>query len=805
MLPMLESVPADLKSAWKGVRAGRWASLLAVMALALGTGVCLTTAVLAYAGFLRPLPLTDADRLVTLRRVFVTVGVETGIRLAEFDTWRDRLSGTIALAGYVTERTTLRESQSEPRDVRAAYVTGEWFTVLGARAEAGRLIDGLTPLDAAVVSHAFAARLLGGSPGPAATLNRTFTLGGRTLSIIGVLPESFSVVDKADVWIAARGVAALTPTGLDDVRSYQLIGRVRPGRSMDEAKADAARVLASVVPENQRANYRSNLRTLRATLMGDARPVLLAFLAASGLVLLVACANVAMLLVNRAVARARELSVRLALGASRGRLLRVAVLETAILAIAGAALGAWITEIATGVLAGQTGLDLPRLATFTSTEPVLLGALALAVFVVIVCGAAPILTLRQLRLATSLRAPAATGSRGSRRLRAVLVVSQMAMAIVLLTGAGLLGRTLLMVSRADIGLDQPQQVVTLAVPIGESTLDPAGRLAVTDRILADVRRLPGVIAAGLGSALPPANGGIMFTIRVSSERTDATRTFDLVPVTPGYLESLGARLVSGRLFNDGDDIGDPVTVLSESAVTHLALVTKTTLDRQLNLPLPTAKGPRVKPRIIGVIKDVRYSGLDTAAHGGVYVPWRQLPLPRAFLTVRTAGDPSSLLQDITRVVRTVDPSLPLDGAKPLDRVIETTLAPRAARFGVVGVFAAGAILLAFLGLSGALVRSVVEQQRELAIRAAVGATPRMLLASVLRQGAVLALAGVVAGLAASAALARAVSTLFFGVTPHDPLTYAATASGVLLVAIAACYVPARRAAASDPILLLRAE
>jgi ABC-type antimicrobial peptide transport system permease subunit len=165
----------------------------------------------------------------------------------------------------------------------------------------------------------------------------------------------------------------------------------------------------------------------------------------------------------------------------------------------------------------------------------------------------------------------------------------------------------------------------------------------------------------------------------------------------------------------------------------------------------------------------------------------------------------ALLQDITRVVRAADPSLPLEGAKSLDRVIETTLAPRAARFGVVGVFAAGAILLAFVGLSGALIRSVVEQQRELAIRAAIGATPRVLLASVLRQGAVLALAGVVAGLVASAALARAVATLFFGVTPHDPLTYAGTAVAVLLVAIGACYVPARRAAAADPILLLRAE
>ncbi len=793
---------SDLGAAWKGVRAGRWTSVSAVTALALGTGACLAAAVIAWAGMLRPLPLTAPDRLVTPRRIFITSGFEMGIRLNEFDRWQQLLAPAMDAAGYATERATFREAGAEARDVRAAYITDTWFTVLGAHTELGRLPDA-SALDSAVVSRAFAAKISAGAL--ASVIGRAFTLGGHNWQIIGVLPESFSVVDKADVWMAARSATALSPTSVGDVRSYLLVARVKSGVSMTDAQSVTARAVVDAVPDNQKANYRPLLKPLREVLLGDARPVVLALFIATVLVLLVACANVAMLLVNRAVARAREFSVRLALGADRARLVRVAVFETALIAAVGAAIGIGLAAAALQLLAAQTGLDLPRVTTFTTATPLVVAALAMTLLVVIVCGAAPVLTLRQMQLTASLRASASAGSRASRRLRAALVVAQLAMAVVLLTGAGLLARTVAVLARTDIGLDRTDQVVTMAVPIGESTLPPEGRLAMTEQLLQDVRRIPGVAAAGVGAALPPSVGGLMFTIRVSSEKTDATRTFDLVPVTPGYFESIGARLVSGRFFNESDSADDPVTILSETAVKHLALVTRTTLDTTLNMALPTAKGPRVKPRIIGVIKDVRYSGLDTQAHGGVYVLWRQLPLGRAFLTVRTSGDPAALTSDVTRTVRTADPSLPLEGAKTLSRVIEATLAPRTARVSIVGVLAGGAVLLALVGLAIALVRSVVERQRELAIRAAIGATPRELLSAVLKQGAALAVTGVALGLAASAGLARAAVTMFYGVTPYDPMTYAATAAGVLVVAVFACYVPARRAAAADPIVLLRSE
>jgi predicted permease len=802
---MLNRLHSDLLSAWRGVLAGRLSSIVAAVVLAVGTGASITAATVAYGGLLRPLPFPEGDRLVTLTQLHVATSVRSGIKLSDFDQWRERLANSLLLTGYSSERTTLR-SGGAPSEVRAAYVVGNWFQVLGARSRFGRLIDDTSPVDEAVVSGAFADRM---SPGdPATVIGRAFTIGTRPLRVVGVLPATFKVISDADIWTLARGAGALQIVGQDDSRYYQMVARVASGRSMDFARADAAAALPSLVPAQQKDNWRLEMTSLRTAVLGESRPVLLAFLVAALLVLLVACANVAMLLVNRAIARTREFAVRVALGASRTRLLTIALMEAAILAGTGCLGGWWIARLATAFLQQTTGLDLPATATLPADTPIALGAIAAGVLVMLVCAGAPLVTLRRTGLASALRTTTTTGSRGGRQIRSALVVIQLSMTVVLLTGAGLLGRTLLAVSRTDLGLDARQHVVTMALPIGESTADAAGRLAIVRRILGETRQLPGVVAAGIGGALPPSAGGVVFTIRVSTSEgsVNATRAFDLVPVTDGYFDALGARIVTGRVFTQADTLSsDPTCVMSEAALKHLALVTSTAIDSTLNLSLPTASGKRVKPRIVGVVRDIRYSGLDTPAQGGVYVPWQQIPLRSGFLVARTTGDPAALAAPLMRIVRDADPSMPLSPARTLEAVVDVALAPRAARFSLVGVFAIGAALLGIVGLSGALIRSVVERQRELAIRAAVGASPRRLLVDVIRDGVLLTVLGVAIGLGVSAMLARAVSAIIFGVAPRDPLTYGVTAAAVLVVALAACYLPARRAAASDPVVLLRAE
>lgn len=795
---------ADVQSAWKGVRGGGFGSLVAVAALALGIGASTTASTVAYGGLLRPLPLPDDSRLMTLDKVFGPTGLTEGIKLNEFDAWRDTLASTSMLSAFAGDRVTIR-SGGEAQDARAAYVIGNWFQVLGAQPLAGRLIDDASDVGEAVVSRAFAVRQ--GAGAPAAMLGRTFTIGGRLLRVVGVLPTSFTIVDDADIWVLARGVTGLAITGTNDARTYRMVARVSAGRSIGAARAAASTALASLVPDTQRASWQMRAQPLRDRLLGDSKSVLLVFLAASALVLLAACANVAMLLVNRAIARAREFSVRVALGASPGRLLAVATLETAMLAVAGTAGGWWLARAASALLRSSTGLDLPSVATRPSEAAIAIGAIGAGALVIALSAAVPLITFSRASIAGPLRSATPTASRASRRLRGGLVVAQLAMTVVLLTGAGLLGRTLLTVSRADLGLTAPERVVSMSVPLGES-LDPSARRATVQRLLDDTRRLPGVISAGFGGALPPAEPGIVFTVRVTtSERTvDATRAFDLVPVTDGYFEALGARVLEGRIFAAADNLSsDPVCVLSESAAKLLRLVVETAVGRQINLALPTANGPRVKPVVVGVIKDIRYSGLDAPAHGGVYVPWRQLPLGSAFLVARTTGDPASLSPTLTRLVHDADPTVPIRQPVTLDSAVARAAAPRAARFSLVGVFAIGAALLAVVGLSGALIRSVVERQRELAVRAAIGATPRQLLREVLLHGTLLSSVGVAIGLGISAALGRGMSTIVYGVPARDPLTYVVTAAAVLAVATVACLWPARRAAAADPVVLLRAE
>lgn len=499
--------------------------------------------------------------------------------------------------------------------------------------------------------------------------------------------------------------------------------------------------------------------------------------------------------------------MRLALGASPGRLLTVATLETAILAVAGTAAGWWLARTSSSLLRSTTGLELPLVATRTSDGVIALTTIAAGALVIAISAAVPLAVSSRGGLSGTLRSVTTTGTRASRRLRSGLVVAQLALTVVLLTGAGVLGRTLLAVSRADLGLNAPEQVVSISVPLAE-TLDPSTKLATARRLVDEARRLPGVVSAGLGGALPPVSAGVVFTVRVTtSERTvDATRAFDLVPVTAGYFEALGARIIEGRTFAPGDDLSDdPICVLSESAARHLRLVVETAVGRQLNMALPSASGQRVRPVVIGIVKDIRYSGLDAPAHGGIYVPWRQLPLGTAYLIARMTGDPSTLGPALARIVHTVDPSLPIRPPVTLDGAVARAAAPRAARFTLVGVFAIAATMLAIVGLSGAMIRSVIERRRELAVRAAIGATPRQLLGEVLRRGVLLTSVGVIAGLCLSAALGRWMSAVVYGVPARDPATYSATAAAVLAIAITACVWPARRAAAADPVLLMKGD
>ena len=443
---MTEGLAGDLRAAWAGLVAGRWSSAAAVATLALGVGACLTGALMAYGGLVRPLPVPGEDELVVLTQIYRPTGLREGVKLGDFPAWRDRLAGAVAIAGAARERGTVRVSGREPIDAQVAYVTDEWFSVLGVTTAAGQTLEPRSPATAAIVSQSFADRL----DGP-------FTMGGRLFEVVGVMPATFSAVDDCDVWVLARAAPPLAITGGVDSRSYQLVGRLTPHSSADAARAAASVVLSDLTPESQRWSRHMEVRRWRDEIVGDARGVLQALAMAAMLVLAVACANVGMGLVNRVLARQREFSVRLALRAERRALLRVACTEGALLTVIGTAAGAWLAHAATSVLRETPAVGLPAAATHTTLGAFGHSAVALCVLVTLACSVAPLLAIRQMDFATTLRPREAIGSRTWARLRGVLVATQLATAVVLVTGAVLLGRTLIALSHSDVGLDRPRK------------------------------------------------------------------------------------------------------------------------------------------------------------------------------------------------------------------------------------------------------------------------------------------------------------------------------------------------------------
>lgn len=790
---------SDIGTAWKGLRASRASVLTAIATLALGTGAGTAVFAAAYGALLRPLPFRDAANLFVVTRTYPSADVtDATFSLQELTTWRTSLASTAELAGYTTEMMGMGGS-SGPRSVRVGIVAGDLFALLGVRSMAGHLFDEHDAGDLVAVSRRFAVRLAG--PDPAAAVGRDVVLAGRTRQVASVLPSSFdALAADIDIWVSARGIAPVTIFGGRDDRQYRALVRPVSGGPLDAARgAIDTRVFQPSGASS--AEWRVNLHSLHEALVGDARPALIALVVASVLLLLVACANVATLLVNRAIAGAREMSVRLALGASQARLVRTAIAETASIAVVGAAAGWAVARVLVRfldpLLPGSIAI---------ADSPFASAAALVALAVTTLCGVAPVLAVRRRQPAAVLRERASTGSRTARRARDLLVVAQMAMAIVLLAATALLGRTVLTLLRTDIGLRATDRVLTLRLPISESARhDADARAAMIDDLLARVRVLPGVVVAGAGGGLPPASSPLAFTIRVMTGTVDRMQTFDLMPVTEGYLDALGATLTDGRMFIDGDRLAGRHVAVVSAAAARLLSPLGPVVDREVNVQFPSSTGTRVRPLVVGIVGDVRYSGLDANGRGNVYIPWRQLPLGTAFLAVRTSGDPRAIAPSILRLVHDVEPTLPIDEPRTLGDEVQRTLTPRTTRFVIVGLFAVSALALAVVGLVGALVRSVIERHRELAIRAALGATPARMARLVVVHGLGVAGAGVVLGTGASLAAGRAIASLIVGVSPYDPAVYAAIVAMTIVLAAAASALAARRAAAVDPVELMRAE
>jgi putative ABC transport system permease protein len=796
---MIAVLLADLKTAWRALRAAPATSLAAVLTLALGTGATVAVLSAAYGALARPLPFADADRLVVISPTFQTSGPGRGtVRLTELEDWRRSLRVFDGLAGWSRGEFTVR-GLAVPESLQAAVVTDDFFDVVGARPLAGTLESG-TPGTVVVADRL--ARRIGAAGG---VWSRTLTVGGRALQPRAILPPGFPLPDDVDLWVSAEDVDVVR-LGTSDFRSYGMIGRLASGVTLAQAREDAARVAAAIDGEAHRAEPRRvDVLPIREALVGDVRPLLVAFSAAASLLLLAACANVATLLVSRSMRRAREFAVRLALGASPARLVRTTFAESLLLGAAGAMTGVVLAVLSVRLLRPLAADVLPDLAFVSVVWPAVVAGAVSALAVAILCGLAPAMAASRASFGAALKTASAAGTRAGRRTRNGLVVLQMAAAIVLLVGASLLGRTVYGLLHTDLGVDS-EDTLTLRLPLTETArFDAASRNPFVNDLVARVRALPGVEAAGVGSSLPPRASQLVMTISVVTDTSRDTQPFDLTSVTPGYLEALGAHLLRGRLFEPDDMTRDePVAILSESAAAQIGTLGDP-LDRPLRYQLPSSAGPRVRPRVVGVVSDIRFSGLESSPRGNIYVTRAQLAPGTAYLVVRARGSAEAIAPAVVRAVRELDPTLPVGTPRTLVEEVAQAVIGRRLRLVLVGAFAGIAVLLAVTGLVGALIRAVAERRRELAIRAALGASPRRAAGLVLREAFGLAAGGIAIGVGGALAAGRWVGSFLYGVSPFDAPTIALVAAGVLVVALTAGYLPARRAARVEPLDLMRSE
>lgn len=778
-------------------------AITVVVTLALGIGSVTALFSVADAVLWRPLPFAEPERLV---RVWGEHRGDPRNNLNPLDAldFRAQVGSFDSLAVLHLTRGTLTGA-GEPLALTVGRVSADFFATLGIDPALGRFFGRQEEEPGServvVLSHELWQRAFGGDSG---VLGRAVSLGGEPYTIVGVAPPgarhfAWELERRADLW---------RPLAVDPRRQgrgghfVHAAARLAPGATVEGAQAELSAVVARLAREHPdlAPYWGARVEPLHEAVAGPARRGVVLLLGAGALVLLVACANVATLLLARAVARRGEVGVRVALGAGAGRLLRQMLVEAGLLASAGALAG---LAFAAALVAGLRQLgaaQIPRLELAEIDGTTLAAAAGAAALTVLLFGLLPALRLARLGRAN----PAAARGAAARghRLERGLVVAEVALSLTLLVGAGLLLQSLWRVLRVDMGM-RPERAVSFGVAFTGRPLaaDAPAAYARLERRLA---ALPGVEAVGWTSHVPLS--GAYSCDGVFPEGSPAVSADDDVcaearAATPGYFPALGLRLVAGRLLDERDAAGAAPVVVVNRTLAASWWPGERAVGRRLKWGGAASDDPWRE--VVGVVADVRHFGLDEPALPEVYSPHAQLPYDNMYAVVRTAGDPAALIAEAARVVREMDPGVPLVDPRPMAELVAGSVAVRRLRAGLLGGFAALALLLCGIGVYGVMSHLVGERRGEIGVRMAVGARSGQVLRAVLREGLALGAAGLVAGAAGVLAMPRLLGGLLFGVEPLDPPTLAAAALALLAVAALAAWLPARRAAAVDPVRVLR--
>lgn len=802
----MTNLSQDARYAWRVLRKSPGYTAVAVLVLALGIGANTAIFSVVHAVLLRPLPYPHPERLVRLWESKPASGTHRNVvNPVNFLDWQARTRSfeqMAALHGWTSNIT----GEGDPLAVDGMRVTPDFFSVLGISPLMGRGFipeEGIPGRDNTVIlSYAFWKSHYGGDPH---ILGRKIMLNGGPVSVVGVMPRDFSYPGwKADLWVPM----AIDRTEERGGRYLTTVARLKPSVSPQQAQADVEAVARQSALERPDMNkgWSAEVAPFLRDVTGNVRLPLLVLLASVGLVLLIACANVANLLLMRATGRMREVALRAALGAGRRRILQQLLSESLLLAVAG-----WIAGLAVGY-AGLKGLlalipasvPLPRMESIRLDGGVFLFALGISLGTAILFGLAPAIQISRPRLQSALQQGSQrTGVGGGRAFRRAFVVTEIALALLLLVGAGLLLRSFERLVSVNPGFSMERLLTMEMFTSPAKYMDNQKRSLYLDQILGQVRNVPGVEAAGTTHFLPLSGSvsGSCFAPAPGPQPTASSPGAQFLVITPGYFQTMRTPMLSGRDFSEQDHFGTHSVLIVNHAFAQRYFSGQNPIGKSLNVCW-TVPNP---VEIVGVVSDARQEGLQAAPEPTIFLDNSQGPMYFAKVVVRTRSDPRQMTRAVEAAIHRVDPDQAISDVETMEEVFSDSVSRPRFQLVLLLIFAGMAVLLATIGVYGVVSYSVSQRTQEIGIRVALGAHTGDVARLVLREGVLLGILGVALGLAGAVASTRVLNSLLFEITPTDPLTLGTVAGLLMAVAIAATLIPARRATKVDPMVALRYE
>jgi putative ABC transport system permease protein len=807
---MWSSILRDLRFGIRGIRRSPGFALTVFTILAIGIGSSVAVFSVVNGVLLRSLPYPEPDRVVRLQHLqpFQTVSEP------EFVDYKREVKALQYLAAYRQLQWTLASADAEPERLRAAAVSEDFFAVLGSRMWLGRPFSAEEnrrggPF-AVVLSHAFWTRRFGSD---SSIIGREIPVNERSRTVVGVLPPGVSFPgSQIALWAPMR----LNYDTLWDRNNHylQLVGRLAPGATIARAHLESAELAKRMVRDfpamyDAREPIVTAVTPLATVLVAETRPYLVTLFIAVTLVLLIACVNVANLMLARGEVRRREVAIRIAMGASRFRVMRQALTESLLLGLGGGAAGVIVAMVTVGAVRTFIPSSVPRAGDVTVDVTVLLFALGTSVVTGVLCGVVPALRVSRDDASDTLKEGGrSSAGQGRGRVRKALVVSELALAVVTLTGAGLMMRSLWNMQAIDLGFSPENVLAVHVAPPSRYVNEQAAQLH--DRIMSRVRALPGVQSVAAVQDLPIADGNSSWSINIDGGPTQSVADApSAMPqkVSAGYFEVMRVPLLRGRTFTEADRADAQLVAVVNETMARSMWPGRDAIGgtvRMLDSTMPPAT-------VVGVVKDVRSSGFLTEPPPTMYFPVPQATRVAYFVptqvwyVIRTTVDPRSIASQVRAVVREIEPSTPISTLQTMSEAIAASVAPRRFTSLLLVTFAVVALVLAGIGTYSVIAYSVSQRRAEMGIRIALGASRRQVTSQVIGEGMRTGLLGAAAGIAMALATTRFLRSMVVGVSPMDPLTLLAVAMALLLVALLASYVPARRASSVDPVRAIRAE